>query len=140
MAHRNRFRPQVACYGTRERVLAATTALEAAGFKVVANAVATSPLAAVIIGCPDADQDASCFCPHLPALQDLSFQLPARRVVIVDLSWDARHDRLIPMERGMTGIPKPVGEPKRGDPWQVNLLPPAKSQVGLYEPVLCAGE
>ena len=35
MAHRNRFRPQVACYGTRERVLAATTALEAAGFKVV---------------------------------------------------------------------------------------------------------
>ena len=79
-------------------------------------------VAAIIIACPDADQE-SCFDPPPPALQDLSSQQPARRVIVLDWAWEGRHDRLpeIRTEPGMTGIPKPVGHPSKGDPWQVLL-------------------
>ena len=74
---------------------------------------------ACVVACPPADVDAL----HesfemLPPLQELSFRIPAGRLII----WDPNGlcPATVKTDIGMTGVPRPAGPPSAHDPWHLN--------------------
>ena len=112
--------PLLCWLGAHDPALVA--ALSSAGLQVV-GADKANEACAVVVNAPAADADATF---QLPRLQELRFKQPASRLIILDRAWDRRHEREVPTTPGMTGVPKPVGPPSRGDPWQINDYARAK--------------
>lgn len=74
---------------------------------------------ACVVACPAADVEALHeSLRRLPPLQELSFRIPARRLLI----WDphALCPATVRTDIGVTGVPRPTGQPSARDPWHLN--------------------
>jgi hypothetical protein len=110
----------LAWYGERPAA-EVRTALAAAGLELLpADRRSWQGVAqACIVACPPANEEAlhASFA-ELPPLQELSFRLPAGRLLI----WDpcGACAATVPTDIGMTGVARPAGPPSASDPWQLN--------------------
>ncbi len=112
--------PALVWYGECPAPLRAT--LVEAGLRLLQPAAerdAWADATACVVACPQADVEAL----HeslrvLPSLQELSFRIPAGRLII----WDphALCPATVPTDVGMTGVPRPAGRPSARDPWHLN--------------------
>ena len=111
--------PSLVWYGECPALLRAT--LEGAGLLLEQppERDAWEGASACVVACPAANVEAL----HesfetLPPLQELSFRIPAGRLII----WDP-HALCPPTVRtntGKTGVPRPASPPSARDPWQLN--------------------